>query len=83
LVFLKPQSIQDKNLHVDTPSLIFNPIPVALVLIAVIGFLALLFFNSLLFSLAGTMARIDLFAFGGGQAALPIMLHEVVYRTGG
>jgi chromate transporter len=31
-----------------------------------------------LFVLATTMARIDLFAFGGGFAALPLMFHEVV-----
>ena len=31
-----------------------------------------------LFELAVTMARIDLFAFGGGFAALPLMFHEVV-----
>jgi chromate transporter len=31
-----------------------------------------------LFGLAATMARIDLFAFGGGFAALPLMFHEVV-----
>jgi chromate transporter len=28
------------------------------------------------------MARIDLFAFGGGQAALPMMFHEVVTVQG-
>jgi chromate transporter len=31
-----------------------------------------------LFELAATMARVDLFAFGGGFAALPLMFHEVV-----
>ena len=31
-----------------------------------------------LFDLAATMFRIDLFAFGGGFASLPLMLHEVV-----
>jgi chromate transporter len=31
-----------------------------------------------LFALAATMARIDLFAFGGGFAALPLMFQEVV-----
>ena len=33
-----------------------------------------------LFHLAALMARIDLFAFGGGFASLPIMFHEVVAR---
>lgn len=31
-----------------------------------------------LFDLAVLMARIDLFAFGGGYASVPIMLHEIV-----
>ncbi|HEX7506918.1 MAG TPA: chromate efflux transporter [Polyangia bacterium] len=31
-----------------------------------------------LFTLAGLMARVDLFAFGGGYASVPMMLHEVV-----
>jgi chromate transporter len=30
-----------------------------------------------LFNLAALMARVDLFAFGGGYAAVPMMLHEV------
>lgn len=34
--------------------------------------------NRRLFDLAVLMARIDLFAFGGGYASVPIMLHEVV-----
>jgi chromate transporter len=51
-----------------------------LILIAVsAAFFLLLFFASPdLFSLAVTMAGIDLFAFGGGFAALPLMFHEVV-----
>jgi chromate transporter len=41
-------------------------------------FLLLFFLRPDLFSLAATMAGIDLFAFGGGFAALPLMFHEVV-----
>ena len=41
-------------------------------------FLLLFLFFPHLFDLAFTMARIDLFAFGGGFAALPLMFHEVV-----
>jgi len=42
-------------------------------------FLVLLFFlNRPLFSLATLMVRVDLFAFGGGYASLPLLLHEVV-----
>ena len=43
------------------------------------AFLTLLYlWDKLLFTLAFTMMKIDLFAFGGGYASLPLMLHEVV-----
>ena len=45
---------------------------------AAIGFLLLYVFRHDLFDLAALMFRIDLFAFGGGFASLPLMLHEVV-----
>jgi chromate transporter len=41
-------------------------------------FILLYLLQTDLFELAATMARIDLFAFGGGYAALPLMFHEVV-----
>ncbi len=49
-------------------------------LTAVITVLLLLlaFFLPKQFSLAGLMMKIDLFAFGGGYASLPLMLHEIV-----
>jgi len=40
------------------------------------------FLNSTLFNLAVVMLKIDLFAFGGGFASLPLMLHEVVINRG-
>jgi chromate transporter len=42
----------------------------------------LYFLSSLLFNLAAVMLKIDLFAFGGGFASLPLMLHEVVINRG-
>ena len=48
--------------------------------IAAIGLLvlaALLFANRRLFDLAALMLRVDLFAFGGGFASVPVMLHLV------
>jgi chromate transporter len=42
----------------------------------------LYFINSVLFNLAIVMLKIDLFAFGGGFASLPLMLHEVVINRG-
>jgi chromate transporter len=51
-----------------------------LILLAVAAafFVVIYFLQSDLFALATTMARIDLFAFGGGFAALPLMFHDVV-----
>jgi chromate transporter len=40
--------------------------------------LALYFIDQPLFDLAALMMKIDLFAFGGGFASLPLMLHETV-----
>ena len=57
-------------------------IGLGLIAIAGMGLIALFFINPILFSLAFTMARIDLFAFGGGQAALPLMLQDVVVVHG-
>lgn len=42
----------------------------------------LYFLNDILFSLAAVMLKIDLFAFGGGFASLPLMLHEIVINRG-
>ncbi len=41
-------------------------------------FVLLYFLQPGLYDIAATMAGIDLFAFGGGFAALPLMFHEVV-----
>jgi chromate transporter len=38
--------------------------------------------NAALFTLAAIMLKIDLFAFGGGFASLPLMLHEIVIVKG-
>jgi chromate transporter len=45
---------------------------------AAIGFILLYYLEHDLFDLAEAMFRIDLFAFGGGLASLPLMLNEVV-----
>lgn len=49
-----------------------------LALLAVAGLLVLFLLNRRLFDLATLMAKVDLFAFGGGFASVPLMLHEVV-----
>jgi chromate transporter len=53
-----------------------------LMLVLLIGLLVLYFSDSVLFKLATMMLRIDIFAFGGGFASLPLMLHEVVDLKG-
>jgi chromate transporter len=42
----------------------------------------LYFISAKLFNLAVVMLKIDLFAFGGGFASLPLMLHEIVINRG-
>jgi chromate transporter len=55
---------------------------ILLVLVLLTGLLVLYFADAVLFKLATMMLRIDLFAFGGGFASLPLMLHEVVDLKG-
>jgi len=47
-----------------------------------ICFTGLYLLSSILFNLAVVMLKIDIFAFGGGFASLPLMLHEVVNNKG-
>ncbi len=49
---------------------------------AAAGSLLLYLFRPVLFSLAALLFRIDLLAFGGGFASLPLMLHEIVEVRG-
>jgi chromate transporter len=65
----------------DTDQLAARPM-LRLVLLAVligcIALIALFVLDRRLFNLAALMAEVDLFAFGGGYASVPMMLHEVV-----
>lgn len=45
---------------------------------AATGFILLFLVQQTLFDLAALMLRIDLFAFGGGFASVPLMFHEIV-----
>jgi chromate transporter len=49
-----------------------------ILLVTAIGFAAFYFLDRRLFDLATLMFRIDLFAFGGGFASVPLMFYEVV-----
>jgi len=46
--------------------------------IALVGLAVLFFFERRLFELAVVMVKVDLFAFGGGFASVPLLLHETV-----
>lgn len=50
--------------------------------ILLLGLLAFYIADKRLFNLAALMMKIDLFAFGGGFASLPLMLHEIVTVRG-
>lgn len=54
----------------------------ALLIIPLFVLVALYLIDSRLLNLAMLMMRIDLFAFGGGFASLPLMLHEIVNVRG-
>jgi len=47
-------------------------------LFALAGLAVVFFLDRKLFELAAVMLKVDLFAFGGGFASVPLMLHEVV-----
>jgi chromate transporter len=49
-----------------------------MLLLVVVGSAILFFVNKDYFTLAAIMLRIDLFSFGGGLAAMPMMYHELV-----
>lgn len=55
---------------------------VVFVVLACAGVAGLYFADRKLYRLAVLMLRIDLFAFGGGFASLPLMFHEVVNTMG-
>ena len=67
----KPQSSQPSVRH-----LMRWPVAIVLLVGGAVG--AMFFLDRRLFDLATIMLRIDLFAFGGGFASVPLMLHEIV-----
>ena len=63
--------------HSETESYSTRPLLI-LASITALGFVVLFLVEGRLFDLAAIMFRIDLFAFGGGFASVPLMFHEVV-----
>ncbi len=78
LVLVKPnQPVQQKT--ASSSSIPANVKPLLLIVaIALVVFSLLFVFDRNLFSLAVLLFRIDLTAFGGGLASVPLMLHEIV-----
>jgi len=50
----------------------------SLVFFALVALAVLYFLDRRLFELASVMMKVDLFAFGGGFASVPLLLHEIV-----
>jgi chromate transporter len=49
-------------------------------LLVIVGLPVLFLLDRALFSLSALMLKVDVFAFGGGFASVPLMMHEVVER---
>lgn len=79
LVIYRDQPFQSRQTGlIETPQT-QTTLPFMLILsAAAVGFVLLFVLARGLFDIAALMFRIDLFAFGGGFASLPLMLHEVV-----
>ncbi len=81
LFLIKPKpSAQRKNMPPNTAPIDYSFVKplLAIVAIALMGFLLLLVVDRNLFNLSVLLFRIDLTAFGGGFASIPLMLHEIV-----
>ena len=77
LVVIRKNSQPDRGACLESES--GSTAPILIIASAAVFLLAVLFFwERKLFDLAVIMLRVDLFAFGGGFASVPLMLHEVV-----
>jgi chromate transporter len=77
LIIYRDQPIQPRPASLNKTPPTIAPLLIILSA-AAIGFVLLYMLQRDLFDLAASMFRIDLFAFGGGFASLPLMLNEVV-----
>jgi chromate transporter len=79
LVLIKPKpGAQNQSAYPSSP-LQWNIKPLVMIITgALLGFLLLYILDRDLFTLAALLSRIDLTAFGGGFASVPLMLHEIV-----
>jgi len=69
-------SISNTSVYYDKEKIQWNAKQIIGILVTfLICFTGLYFLSAILFNLAAVMLKIDLFAFGGGFASLPLMLH--------
>jgi chromate transporter len=66
----------------ETGSLFHVKQAIVLFSILIASFLSLYFLDNRLFEIAALMVKVDLFAFGGGFASLPLLLNQVVEVKG-
>jgi chromate transporter len=77
LVLYNRQTLPQQTVHSEGKSCFTRPV-LLILSAATMGFVVLFFVHRRLFDLAILMFRIDLFAFGGGFASVPLMFHEIV-----
>jgi chromate transporter len=77
LVLVKPKQIGQQKAAVTVQRRVLKPL-LWIIFAALLGFLLLFISDRELFNLAVLLFRIDLTAFGGGFASVPLMLHEIV-----
>jgi chromate transporter len=77
-LLIKPKQSNSVDSTSSLKTISYSKPLVFILTISVIGFLLLFIFNRTLYNLAFLMFRIDLFAFGGGFASVPLMFHEIV-----
>jgi len=78
LFLIKSSQVHPQDSHSSGQTITYLKPLAVIVAISIIAALFLFIINRTLFNLAILMIRIDLFAFGGGFASVPLMYHEVV-----
>ncbi|MDI6800742.1 MAG: chromate efflux transporter [Thermodesulfovibrionales bacterium] len=82
IVFFRSSGFIPSSISPWKPDAILLKQAFLLILISLAGLTGLYFADVKLFKLAALMLKIDLFAFGGGFASLPLMFHEIVNVRG-
>ncbi|MBI4731151.1 MAG: chromate efflux transporter [Chloroflexi bacterium] len=78
LALIRPKQFSQRKIALASQTFPYIKPFLLIIAVALLGFLLLYIFDRDLFYLAMLLARIDLTAFGGGFASIPLMLHEIV-----